>query len=97
MAGDMTILSSQKLSVLIVDDDLAQLMLVRMLVEQQGYDVLTASNGEEALELFRVNTDIRLVVTDLDMPHMDGFELIRRIRQEQTRYTYIIVLTSHEA
>lgn len=97
MVSDMTILSPQKLSILVVDDDSAQLMLIRMLVEQQGYNVLTASNGLEALQLFGKNPDIRLVVTDLDMPFMDGFELIRRIRQEQSKYTYIIVLTSHEA
>ncbi|MBU0944500.1 MAG: response regulator [Proteobacteria bacterium] len=85
-----------KLSILVVDDDPPQLMLLRMLVEQQGYRVLTAENGMEALELFRIHSDIRLVVTDLEMPIMDGFELIRRIRQEQTRYTYLIVLTSNE-
>lgn len=97
MVTEMSLLQPQKLSVLIVDDDSAQLMLVRMLVEQQGYDVITACNGVDALQLFRANPDIRLVVTDLDMPLMDGFELIRRIRQEQTKYTYLIVLTSHEA
>ena len=96
MISAMNILQDQKLSILLVDDDSAQLMLIRMLVEQQGYDVLTARNGQEALALFRKNSDIRLVVTDLEMPVMDGFELIRRVRQEQTRYTYIIVLTSHK-
>ncbi len=89
-------LKDPKLSVLIVDDDSAQLMLVRMLVEQQGYNVQTAANGEEALLLFLANPDIRLVVTDLEMPVMDGFELIREIRKRQTRYAYIIVLSSHE-
>jgi len=94
---DKSMLQTRKLSILIVDDDSAQLMLIRMLVEQQGYEVITACNGVEALKLFRESPDIRLVVTDLDMPFMDGFELIRRVRQEQTKYTYIIVLTSHEA
>lgn len=85
-----------KFSILVVDDDPAQLMLLRMLVEQQGHKVLSANNGMEALDLFRIHSDIRLVVTDLEMPNMDGFELIRRIRQEQTRYIYLIVLTSNE-
>lgn len=96
MITAMNVTEGQKLSVLLVDDDSAQLMLLRMLVEQQGYDVLVASDGEEAMAEFRKNSDIRLVVTDLGMPGMDGFELIRKIREEQLRYIYIIVLTSHE-
>jgi cyclic di-GMP phosphodiesterase len=96
MISDMNVIQDQKLSILLVDDDSAQLMLLRMLVEQQGYNVLTAINGQEALSLLEKNADIRLIVTDLDMPVMDGFELIRRVRQEQSRYTYIIVLTSQE-
>ncbi len=85
-----------QLTILLVDDELAQLMLLRMLLEQQEYTVVTATNGEEALELFRRNPNIRLVVTDIDMPVMDGYELIRNIRKEQSRYTYTIVLTSNE-
>lgn len=96
MSMVVDVLKDPKLSILVVDDDTAQLMLVRMLVEQQGYDVQTAENGEEALQLFLANPDIRLVVTDLEMPVMDGFELIREIRKRQTRYAYIIVLSSHE-
>jgi len=84
------------LTILLVDDEVAQLLLLRMLLEQQDYKVVTASNGQEALELFRKNPTIRLVVTDLDMPVMDGYELIRCIRSEQSRYTYTIVLTSNE-
>ncbi len=85
-----------KLSILLVDDESAQLMLLQMLLVQEGYHVLTASNGQEALELFRKNPDIRLVVTDLNMPVMDGYELIQHIRKEQSRYIYMIVLTSNE-
>ncbi len=88
--------NNPQLTILLVDDEQAQLMLLRMLLEQQEYTVVTATNGEEALELFRRNPNIRLVVTDIAMPVMDGYELIRNIRKEQSRYTYTIVLTSNE-
>lgn len=88
--------SNARLTILLVDDEPAQLMLLRMLLEQQEYKVVTATDGKEALKLFRKNPNIRLVVTDIDMPIMDGYELIRCIRNEQGRYTYIIVLTSNE-
>lgn len=96
MISEKDMMEERKFSILLVDDDSAQLMLLKMLIEKQGYNVLTANNGQEALELFRKNMDIRLVIADLDMPVMNGFELIRRLRQEQTKYVYIIVLTSHE-
>ncbi len=85
-----------QLTILLVDDETAQLMLLRMLLEQQDYTVVTATNGQEALELFRKNPNIRLVVTDIHMPIMDGYELIQNIRMEQSRYIYTIVLTSNE-
>lgn len=84
------------LTILLVDDESSQLMLLRILLERNEYNVLTATNGEEAMELFRRNPEIRLVVTDIAMPLMDGYELIRRIRKEENRYTYLIVLTSNE-
>ncbi len=90
------ILDTPKLTVLLVDDEVSQLLLLRMLLERQGYKVVTAMNGKEAISLLRKHPDIRLVVTDLDMPVMDGYEFIRNMRTEQNRYVYIIVLTSNE-
>jgi len=83
-----------KLSILIVDDDAQQRLLLQMLLEKGNYDIFQAVDGEEALEIFSKNPSIRLILTDLDMPNMDGFELIKTIREKQHRYTYIIVLTS---
>lgn len=96
MTPQQDILKAPKLTILLVDDEAAQLMLLRMLLERQGYQVVTAVNGKEAMSLFRKNPDIRLVVTDIDMPIMDGYDLIRNVRIEQNRYIYIIVLTSNE-
>ena len=84
------------LQVLLVDDDAAQRMLLTMTLEQAGYEVLEAANGREALEICRDNPDVRMIITDLSMPVMDGFELIQAIRADQVRYMYLIVLTSTE-
>ncbi len=96
MTFHSTLQGKTELTILLVDDELAQLMLLRMLLERQEYRVVTATNGQEALEMFRKNPNIRLVITDIEMPKMDGYELIRCIRSEQSRYTYTIVLTSNE-
>lgn len=82
------------LSILVADDDEHQRMLLQMLLEKEGYNLFLAEDGEEALKIYEANPSIRLVVTDLEMPKMDGFGLLASIRQQQLRYTYIIVLTS---
>src|SRR5258708_11704890 len=67
-------------AVLVVDDDEGVRKLVVMVLEQHGYDVLWASNGLEGLMVYssyRANLD--LVVTDIDMPQMNGIELANRI------------------
>lgn len=69
-----------KTSVLVVDDEKALRDFVRRNLEIRGFQVLSASSGLEALALFQNNV-IDLVVLDLMMPHMDGLETVRRIRQ----------------
>ena len=82
--------------ILLVDDDPAQRMLVNMCLEQGDYIVIEASNGREAFAILEREPEIRLVVTDLDMPVLDGFQLIENVRKSDLRYRYIIVLTSTE-
>jgi CheY-like chemotaxis protein len=68
-------------AVLVVDDDEGVRQLVVMLLEQHGHEVLWASNGLEGLMVYssyRANLD--LVLTDVDMPQMNGIELATRIR-----------------
>lgn len=78
-------------TVLVVDDEKALRDFVRRNLEARNYHVLTASNGLETLALF--NTEpVDLVILDIMMPHMDGLETTRRIRQEST--VPIIILTA---
>ncbi|MDL1910087.1 response regulator transcription factor [Chloroflexi bacterium CFX6] len=77
--------------VLVVDDEKPLREFVRRNLEVRGYRVLTASNGLEALALFD-NENIQLVIMDIMMPHMDGLEATRRIRQASR--VPIIILTA---
>lgn len=82
--------------ILLVDDDPAQRLLLNMCLELGDYSVVEAGNGEEAFTILEREPEIRLVVTDLDMPVMNGFDLISKVRESDLRYRYIIVLTSSE-
>ena len=82
------------MKVLIAEDDRVSWMLLEKQLKGWGYEVVSAENGQKALEIYR-RSEIPLVVTDWMMPQMDGIELIRRIRTDpKPFYTYIILLTS---
>ena len=79
-------------TILVVDDEEDALFSARSLLEREGHRVFTASNGEDALDLFK-NRDIHLMVIDYVMPGMNGEELIRRIR-EVDPYVQILLQTA---
>lgn len=80
--------------VLVVDDSLTVRKVTSRFLQKQGYDVVTAKDGVEALEHLReVVADVMLV--DIEMPRMDGYELTARIRDDQRlRHIPIIMITS---
>ncbi len=81
---------------LIVDDDELSLEILQDVLVQLGYEVERASNGREALSRLRKHS-IHLVVTDWEMPEMNGLELCRAIREEDfDGYVYVIMLTSRD-
>jgi DNA-binding response OmpR family regulator len=80
--------------VLIADDDADILALVAFRLERSGYEVLQATDGEEALRL-AVEESPDLAVLDVMMPKMDGYEVTRRLRDnEATSRLPIILLTA---
>jgi len=69
-----------KARILVVDDELSIIKFLRAKLEAEGYEVLTAMNGAEALHTFEMELPA-LVILDIMMPKMDGFEVCRRLRE----------------
>ena len=68
-------------TILVAEDEAQVLMIMELMLEELGFTVLAATNGFEALELFQENAaEILLVVTDMGMPGMDGYELFRELK-----------------
>ena len=68
--------------ILLVDDDDAQIhFLEKCFISVDGYDTYSAMNGREALEIYKAHGPFEVVVTDFQMPHMTGVELIHAIRK----------------
>lgn len=82
--------------ILVTDDEPITRMLVKLLLERENFEVLEASNGKQAVDIAtRERPD--LMIVDLNMPEMDGYEAIARLRRDITMATLpIMVLTSEE-
>jgi chemosensory pili system protein ChpA (sensor histidine kinase/response regulator) len=72
--------ASRRLPVLLVDDSLSVRKIVAQMLRKAGHQVVTASDGQEALELLE-QQPFQAVVTDLEMPRMSGFELLEEVRR----------------
>ena len=70
----------EQLKILVVDDEQRMRKLVKDFLTRQDYDVIEASNGEEAVDIFYENKDIALIILDVMMPKMDGWQVCREIR-----------------
>ncbi len=80
--------------VLVVDDEIHIIHVVAIKLRSNGFQVVTASNGAQAYEL-ACSENPDLIVTDFQMPVMDGFELVKKLREnEQTKDIPVIMLTA---
>lgn len=69
-----------KLKILVVDDESRMRKLVRDFLVKSNYDVLEAGDGEEALDIFFQHKDIALIVLDVMMPKLDGWQVCKEVR-----------------
>lgn len=81
-------------TILTVDDSASMRMMVSFTLKTLGYKILEAGNGVEALRKMEDRT-IDMLITDINMPQMDGITLVRKVReQQQYRFIPILVLTT---
>ncbi len=84
---------AHKLSILVTDDSVTSRMLLKNILESSGYRVVTAIDGMDALTLLKTR-DFDLVVSDVEMPRMDGFELTAKIRADKKLSEMPVVLVT---
>ncbi|RVU45904.1 response regulator [Lujinxingia sediminis] len=89
--------SSEKGRVLVVEDDEPTRSLICRVIEKEGWQVDQATNGLEGLQALASNAPPALILLDLMMPKMDGFEFLRRVRHDAAhRQIPVVVITAKE-
>jgi len=76
--------------ILVVDDEPVMSNLLRRILEKEGYEVTLAENGREALGILR-KSDFELVLSDVKMPEMNGFELLKAVKTEKPQIGMIMM------
>jgi two-component system response regulator ResD len=84
-----------KHTILVVDDNLDSVAIMRGILEARGFDVASATSGADALELLRT-TPADLVLLDIMMPVMSGIEVLQRIKQDPTLVILVTAKTQDE-
>lgn len=85
------------MKILIVDDDKTTLKLLSLYMKTKGYSVVTAENGMEAIEKITKESDINFILTDLNMPYMDGIEFIKILKTHEEFKKIPVVMITTEA
>ncbi len=81
-------------TILIVDDEKNYPLILSAVLEEEGYETLTANSGEDALEILKNSDGVDLVVTDMKMPSMDGIELLEHIKTKDPELP-VIMMTAY--
>lgn len=95
--GDSSNQGGEKKTVLLVEDTMTTRLLLKNIFEGAGYHAITAADGAEAYDLILKNS-IDLLVTDIEMPRVSGFELIEKIKgNEKTKTLPVIIISARES
>lgn len=85
----------KKKRILVVDDSESIRELIAIGLEMQGYDIIRGVNGEDGYNRLKENADLSLVITDMNMPVMDGLTFLKKIRSDSDhRFLPVLIVTS---
>ena len=84
------------IKILIVDDESRMRKLLKDFLEREGYSVLEASDGLEAIDIFYEDKDVALIILDVMMPRMDGWEVCREVRKNSNVPIMMLTARSEE-
>jgi len=83
--------NNKKIKALVVDDTATFRHLISRLLTQHKFNVITANDGIDALKMVKQHPDLKLILTDYEMPNMDGFELVSELRKDFTKDMMAII------
>ena len=84
--------------VLVVDDSLTIRMQVRMSLRPEKYEVLEAENGQDGLNIIEQNEDLSFIILDIDMPVMNGIEMLEKVRENKSSsHIPVFIMTTNNA
>jgi len=81
-----------KKRILVVDDEVEDIKSMQVILEKEGYDVATATNGAEALDVLR-RSDLELILLDIKMPTLSGYDLLRLLRERVNHNVKIVYVS----
>ena len=88
---------TKQAKILIVEDDTDLNNAYQMILASAGYDILTAYNGEEALDMIENKGDPDVILLDLRMPVMDGIEFLKKYDAPNHKNTFVVVFSNYDA
>ena len=86
----------EKVKILVVDDESRMRKLVKDFLSREGYTVLEAADGVEAMDIFYEDKDIAMIILDVMMPRMDGWQVCREIRESSKVPVIMLTARSEE-
>jgi two-component system, chemotaxis family, chemotaxis protein CheY len=96
MIGASTLSAEERKKILIVDDSAAMRMSMTDVLSRNGFTVIEATDGMHALEVLSAEPEVALVLTDLNMPRLDGLGLLRSIRGERKYFALPVIIQTTE-